>query len=733
LGKSIVVFCDDTGQGGITTSSATGQTQVSIEELERANAPALSYPTNVLRLSRCIPPRAMIEPRRQQLVFYQSGVGATSDFRGAATGGKIRDAYNFIAQNYEDGDRIYLFGCGRGAYTARKVAELICRVGLLDRRQMGNFFRYWSALDRNDSTVEIRVGKVASIHFIGVWDTVGSIYAELTTPKLNALSLADTELPHGIGIARHALAYHENRTEFFPTPYVGYDESRDVQQVWFPGGNLDVGGGYSDHLTADLALCWMAGEAHNAGLILEEAFLYDCFVLLDSPDAQLELRLHLGGRDLLAVGHLKMLANLPNRDKTVILPASNPNYMYHQSLWAEIRLASDGPSCKAFDGKAGEPAKKTLTDFEQKYWTMCGWDKLLPNDRELRLRKSIPAPRYQAPSQSPPSQEQAPITTPEHDIQLERDQEISSLLSAREIVSILATHGCENITSRLDQSSCSSFALFSGGFGDVYRGRLYNGVRVAIKAMRMQILSSEEDAKPLKDAARELYTWSKCAHPNVLGLLGVVEFRDQIGMVAEWMENGNLPLYIKLRPSVNRCRLSTQICDGLSYLHGIGIVHGDVKGLNVLIANNGDAMLVAFGNAVLTERTLQFTTTGTSKNAISQRWAAPELFQGTSGYSIAADVYALGMTILETITGNVPYASKNDLAIPIAVAVKKELPPRPEDYIPSNSPQGDTLWSLLVECWAYDSNNRPIAANVGNIMRTITQKGLMRKSTGATD
>ncbi|KAG8716668.1 hypothetical protein FRC09_015409 [Ceratobasidium sp. 395] len=248
------------------------------------------------------------------------------------------------------------------------------RVGLLDRRQMGNFFRYWSALDRNDSTVEIRVGKVASIHFIGIWDTVGSIYAELTTPKLNALSLADTELPHGIGIARHALAYHENRTEFFPTPYVGYDESRDVQQVWFPGGNLDVGGGYSDHLTADLALCWMAGEAHNAGLILEEAFLYDCFVLLDSPDAQLELRLHLGGRDLLAVGHLKMLANLPNRDKTVILPASNPNYMYHQSLWAEIRLASDGPSCKAFDGKAGEPAKKTLTDFEQKYWTMCGWD-----------------------------------------------------------------------------------------------------------------------------------------------------------------------------------------------------------------------------------------------------------------------------------------------------------------------------------------------------------------------
>ncbi|KAG8791327.1 hypothetical protein FRC12_009558 [Ceratobasidium sp. 428] len=96
---------------------------------------------------------------------------------------------------------------------------------------MGSFFRYWSALDKNDSKVEITVGKVAPIHFIGIWDTVGSVYEELSVPKLNALSLVDTELPHGVGIARHALAYHENRKEFLPTPYTGYDESRDVQQV----------------------------------------------------------------------------------------------------------------------------------------------------------------------------------------------------------------------------------------------------------------------------------------------------------------------------------------------------------------------------------------------------------------------------------------------------------------------------------------------------------------------
>ncbi|KAG8792368.1 hypothetical protein FRC12_006294 [Ceratobasidium sp. 428] len=93
--------------------------------------------------------------------------------RGTSTGTKIRDAYNFIAQNYEDGDRIYIFGYSRGAYTARKVAALICRLGLLGRRDMGRFFYFWSALDRNDSKVEIKTGRKARVQFVGTWDTVG--------------------------------------------------------------------------------------------------------------------------------------------------------------------------------------------------------------------------------------------------------------------------------------------------------------------------------------------------------------------------------------------------------------------------------------------------------------------------------------------------------------------------------------------------------------------------------
>ncbi|KAF8599207.1 kinase-like protein [Ceratobasidium sp. AG-I] len=152
-------------------------------------------------------------------------------------------------------------------------------------------------------------------------------------------------------------------------------------------------------------------------------------------------------------------------------------------------------------------------------------------------------------------------------------------------------------------------------------------------------------------------------------------------------------------------------------------VHGDLKGQNVLISGDGTPMLTDFGNAVLQESTLQFTTTTTKAN-ISPRWTAPELMEGVGMHSFAADVYALGMTILETVTGDLPYSGKSEHGVYLAVAVKKEPPVRPEDSIPSNSEDGNKLWSLLTTCWVYDPENRPSAGDVQNTMETITQGGL---------
>ncbi|QRV92292.1 Tyrosine kinase family catalytic domain protein [Ceratobasidium sp. AG-Ba] len=293
-----------------------------------------------------------------------------------------------------------------------------------------------------------------------------------------------------------------------------------------------------------------------------------------------------------------------------------------------------------------------------------------------------------------------------------------------EIVSQLSARGCADMTDQLDMTTCSERPISSGGFGDIYRCRLKNGVEVAIKTIRLYEGSSERDQKVLKYAARELYTWSKCKHINVQPLLGLVMFRGQIGMIARWESNGSLPLYLERHAEANRCIMSTQIAEGLLYLHESGVIHGDLKGANVLVSQYGVAQLADFGNATLNEYTLMFSKTST-KESLSPRWAAPELFRGAK-CSVQADIYALGMVPKETITGDVPYPDKTEYAVMFAVMFEKAYPERPGTHIP-NSEQGDSLWSLLKWCWEFEPEKRPSAADVARKMAEITDEGLRRK------
>ncbi|KAG8793491.1 hypothetical protein FRC12_002534 [Ceratobasidium sp. 428] len=239
------------------------------------------------------------------------------------------------------------------------------------------------------------------------------------------------------------------------------------------------------------------------------------------------------------------------------------------------------------------------------------------------------------------AQESADMTD-ELGILPEPEAEITSATTLEEIVSILSLRGCADMTYRLDLATCSEIPISSGGFGDIFRARLSDGTQVAIKTIRLR--SGSQDQKILKHAAREIYAWSKCKHPNVQPLLGLAMFRGLIGMIARWESNGNLSHYLEQRADVDRCALSTQIAEGLSYLHASGVVHGDLKGGNVLISQDGVAQLADFGNAKLQEYSLKFTDTST-KEALSSRWAAPELFEGNR-CSYATDVYALGMVRL---------------------------------------------------------------------------------------
>lgn len=256
--------------------------------------------TNVVKLFSLLDQ----DPARQA-VYYKPGVGTMPPpgaltwltqkltlLLGLAFGyglkADIRDAYVFLMNSYEPGDRVYIFGFSRGAYTARAVASLLRMYGLIakgneplvpyairlliaagkDKAGGGESFQTAGAFRATYSSVD------CAPHFVGVWDTVSSVGWVVDA----ALSLPFTAENDAIVIGRHAIAIDERRTFFRTNLWRGRGDAppagpRDLKQVWFAGVHCDVGGGFPEARSglSAIALAWMLREAEAAGLLVDPA------------------------------------------------------------------------------------------------------------------------------------------------------------------------------------------------------------------------------------------------------------------------------------------------------------------------------------------------------------------------------------------------------------------------------------------------------------------------------
>ncbi|KAJ1300152.1 hypothetical protein OPQ81_011905 [Rhizoctonia solani] len=266
---------------------------------------------------------------------------------------------------------------------------------------------------------------------------------------------------------------------------------------------------------------------------------------------------------------------------------------------------------------------------------------------------------------------------------------ISSSMPPSAILRQLSRHGCEDVTNDLNPRSVSNGVVSTGGSSDVYRGELWNGRRVGLKCLRFLIGMDEEGEKQLKRAARELYIWSKCKHPNIQELIGVALYDNRVAMVSPWMKNGNLGWYISQNLEVDRYNLCSQVAAAVAYLRECGVVHGDIKVQNFLVSEN--------------------------------HITAPEILHGDTQHTFEGDVYALGMTILEIITGSPPWVGMLDVAV-VYNLVKKAHPPRPEAYMPTGNRTSDLLWELMVKCWRSEPQQRPHAMQVRDELDEIKKR-----------
>lgn len=300
--RSIVICCDGTGN---TSSRSVSNVYRMIEllALDHPDSQAVVYdqgigtPRRGLRKAQALaaqpetraltvlpaPVRPVIE-RVLRPVEMAFGIGLYSN---------VRQTYQALAELYDEGDVVYLFGFSRGAFTVRALAGLIHRCGLPARamaRSTPLFADAWCRftpiqvdwISVNDWR-KTHGQRECPIHFMGLWDTVKSYGG-----------LRPIVLPHlrhnpRVKTVRHAIALDEKRGWFNVTTWGRLDldragamtrlqeweleaiERQDIDEVWFRGCHSDIGGGDEEEATAQITRHWMLNEAVPHGLSVNAA------------------------------------------------------------------------------------------------------------------------------------------------------------------------------------------------------------------------------------------------------------------------------------------------------------------------------------------------------------------------------------------------------------------------------------------------------------------------------
>jgi len=170
---------------------------------------------------------------------------------------------------YQDGDQIFIFGFSRGAYTARALAAMLYKVGLLTQGNEELIPFAWDVFKKERDTklyaaFRHTFSRKVSVHFLGLWDTVSSV-GWFWNPQYLQFT-ANNPIVQRV---RHAVALDERRAYFVQNLW-GHDprEPTDILQVWFPGTHCDVGGGFVEAQAglSKIALKWMVEQAKAFGL-----------------------------------------------------------------------------------------------------------------------------------------------------------------------------------------------------------------------------------------------------------------------------------------------------------------------------------------------------------------------------------------------------------------------------------------------------------------------------------
>ena len=240
--------------------------------------------------------------------------------------------------------------------------------------------------------------------------------------------------------------------------------------------------------------------------------------------------------------------------------------------------------------------------------------------------------------------------------------------------------------------------LGEGGMGVVYKAvHNLSGQEVAIKMLPPELSQDENIRTRFINEARLL---AKLDHPNIVTLYNFLEEDMKFYLIMQFVKGKTLEEYIREKGKLSldeAIRIFSQVCDALGYAHQMGVIHRDIKPANIMITSDMRVKVMDFGIAKLTGGT-KLTATGI---AVGTVWyMSPEQIRGAE-LDARSDLYSLGITLYEALTGRVPFNAQSDYEVRKSHV---ELPPPSPRSIDGSLPE--SVEKVLMKVLAKNPDER---------------------------
>lgn len=220
--------------------------------------------------------------------------------------------------------------------------------------------------------------------------------------------------------------------------------------------------------------------------------------------------------------------------------------------------------------------------------------------------------------------------------------------------------------------------LGEGGMGVVYKAFDVKLERFA--ALKIITLNTTTFSRLMERFRREARNQARLNHPNIVSVYGFVEDRDIAGIAMEYIEGETIEQILKKEGRlsiIHSLEIIYQVLDGIDYAHTQGFIHRDLKPSNIIIDLNGDAKIMDFGISKSIDEIESITQHQSRPGTLM--YMSPEQLSGND-VTVKSDLYALGITLFEMITGYYPFDSRTFYEI-VDSHVNKN-PPSVKEYLP---------------------------------------------------